>query len=486
MVKLYFTDYFEVTPDALARHGAFNISLVTDLPLFIDPFLLFNSKRADYHNLHEEIIRYLRFLRDRAASGPLGVGLKDSWYRFPEIPQTWLGFSESGNKGLGLGPSFGGKLHDNLANIFRDFGSEKITRSSHLEKLCLITDGVGNDKISDFVTNLIHGFLLRYTEQFAKLQIPPHLCREFAASRVRFNYETETWESGIFTLPALGSDYVLLTPTDILTKDDTWINRNDLINDFARIPNALPSKQLREQVNNYFSKRLPREPTRKEYDRAVLDTIGAFPALIDAYIRHKEDSGEVAKGISGEKVAFSNALYVQQFGQLAQLLADQSGFYDSPGITYQEARNRVDFFKDVIENKGGHAFFYVKGKVVERETDLHLLYRLTWFGTPVDVTREANDGRGPVDYKISMGSADKTLVEFKLASNSQLKRNLLNQAGVYERASDAKKTIKVIVYFSESQLRRVRGILRAIEAEGDPDIVLIDARRDNKPSGSKA
>jgi len=117
----------------------------------------------------------------------LGDGLKASWYRFPEIPQTWLGFSVSGNKGLGLGPRFGATLHDNLGNIFRDFGTETITKSSHLEKLCLIADGVGNDKISDFVTNLIHGHLLKYTETFAKRYIPAHLRREFAASRVRFN-----------------------------------------------------------------------------------------------------------------------------------------------------------------------------------------------------------------------------------------------------------------------------------------------------------
>jgi hypothetical protein len=287
-------------------------------------------------------------------------------------------------------------------------------------------------------------------------------------------------------LPAFGDDYVLLTPKDILTKDDTWINRSDLIRDFEQIPDALPSKQLRAQVNNYFAKRLPRDPTQKEHDRAVLDTIAAFPALIDAFIRHKEDNGERAEGISGEKVALSHELYVQQFGQLAQLLQDKTGFYDVRGKTYDEAMRRARFFKDVVENKGGHVLFYVKGKPVEREVDLHVLYRLTWYGSSSDVTREANDGRGPVDFKVSRGAADKTLVEFKLASNTQLKRNLENQAGVYERASDAPRTIKVIVYFSASQKSRVDRILRELDIAGDPDIVLVDARRDNKPSGSKA
>src|SRR5712691_2427393 len=111
---------------------------------------------------------------------------------------------------------------------------------------------------------------------------------------------------------------------------------------------------------------------------------------------------------------------------------------------------------------------------------------MTWFASESDVTREANDGRGPVDFKVSMGSKDKTLVEFKLASNSQLKRNLKGQTPVYQKASDAKRTIKVIVYFTAAEKRRVDGILRELKLTDDSDIVLVDARKDNKPSGSKA
>ena len=51
------------------------MSLVNDLPLFIDPFLLFNSEKPEYRALHDEIIRYLRFLRDEAAAGAGDAGL---------------------------------------------------------------------------------------------------------------------------------------------------------------------------------------------------------------------------------------------------------------------------------------------------------------------------------------------------------------------------------------------------------------------------
>ncbi len=73
-----------------------------------------------------------------------------------------------------------------------------------------------------------------------------------------------------------------------------------------------------------------------------------------------------------------------------------------------------------------------------------------------------------------------------MAKNSQLKRNLQKQTPVYERASDASRSIKVIIYFSRNEMNRVTRILKSLGLAGDRDIVLIDARKDNKPSGSKA
>ncbi|MCO5173094.1 MAG: hypothetical protein M9914_02800 [Trueperaceae bacterium] len=52
----------------LEEYGAFDISLACDVPLFVDPFLLFNIKEQGYRDQHDGIIRLLLF-RDRAAPG---------------------------------------------------------------------------------------------------------------------------------------------------------------------------------------------------------------------------------------------------------------------------------------------------------------------------------------------------------------------------------------------------------------------------------
>jgi hypothetical protein len=488
MVSLYFTDFFEVDEAALDDYGAFNVSLVTDLPLFIDPFLLFNSEDQTYQNLHDDIINYLRFLKRKSEGQGISEALLLSWYCFSEVRQNWLGFCKTGNSGRGLGRDFARSLNRNLVLVFNNFGQEKVTKGSHLEKLCLIKGGVGRDMISDFTTNLIKGFLLQYTEAFATKNIDPALLRKVAVERAVFRYDTETWMSGRYVLPFYQGDYVLLTPKDILTKDETWISHSDMVSNFYDIPDAIENSSLRAQVSNYFESRLPKDKdaTKEEHLKAVEATISKFPELLDFYIRQKEDSGDQAVATSNAKVMESQRLYIKQFAELIAMLQRLTPFYSISGNTADETRRKIEYFKDVVENKGGHHIFYVDGKPVRKETDIHILFRLTWHGTPSDVSREVNDGRGPADFKVSRGAGDKTLVEFKLASNTQLRRNLEKQLEIYKKASDASAGFKVIVYFTEEELVRVKRVLRELKMERDSYIYLVDARLDNKPSASKA
>ena len=344
--------------------------------------------------------------------------------------------------------------------------------------------------LSDFTTNLVKGYLCEFTQRFARMHLDNSQRKVFSVRHVRFNYETVSWTTGQFELPVLGPDYVLLTPKDILTRDESWINRPDLINQFQGIADALPDSALRAQINTYLLHVLPRDPkNKKEIDAAIEVAIAKFPQVLDYYIRNKENTGDHAKSVARERVNSVQKLLVTQVQEFAQHIQTYmpTDFYHIGQDTYQDAKRRLVFLKDVIENKGGHKFFYSDGKPIQREEDIQILYRLTWFGSISDASREVNDGRGPADYKVSRGAGDKTIVEFKLAKNTQLKRNLLRQTEIYRKASDSNKpSLKAILYFNEQQLNRVNTILREIDLQDSPHIILIDARSDNKPSGSKA
>jgi hypothetical protein len=486
-IELYFTQYFGIDPKVLEDYGAFDISLASDLPLFVDPFLLFNSERPEYRALHADIIRYLTFLRDHA-DRPLTSGLINAWYKFGEVKQNWLGFTLLGNAGSGLGVDFARALHSSLGSILRNFGTETITKGTHLEKLALIKEGVGRDNVSDFTTNLIKSYLLGYTQTFAKQRLEDHQSARFSVPRAEFNYATETWATRTYELPIFRGDFVLLTPADILTRDDTWISRSDMLHRFSQLPAAVPDDQLRAQMNNYFGSMLSARPSRDELSGAAQATLRRYPELIDYYIRDREDTGDQAVGASAKRREETKAFLVEMVKAVVADLAERTDFYFTPQTSYAEALFRSRAFKAYIEDQDGYKLINRPGheRAFSNEKDIQLYFGLAFVGGEYDVNREVNNGRGPVDFKVSKGSFDKSLIEVKLASNSHLKRNLEKQVEIYEKANGTRASVKMIVCYTADEVAKVDRILGELKLRGDESIVVIDARADNKPSGSKA
>ena len=191
---------------------------------------------------------------------------------------------------------------------------------------------------------------------------------------------------------------------------------------FDTICAGLPNHQLRSEIYNYYKSKLPQHPkkkvTLKETSEAIQKTIRAYPDIIKYFVKSKEENKVGAKNISEQKVEEVFNLFVYQVSRLVDELKEKTDFYSIPAFSsYDESIKRAKFLKDFIENKDGYKVFYHDNSPIKRESDLQIIYRLTWFATDLDVNREPNNGRGPVDYAISRGAKDKTLVEIKLASN---------------------------------------------------------------------
>ena len=492
----FFTDIFNIKEDILEAYGAFNISLINDLPLFIDPFLLYGSNKKEYQLLHQKMLKYLSFLKAKAEAGSVTRSDIQSWYIFPEVKQNWFGYSKSGNEGNGLGIQFGKAMSSNITQVFKDLNKEKITASSHIEKVGLFQIGIGKDSISDFTVNLIKDFLLNYTQTFALKYIQKEQLKNIQVEKSYFDFDLERWMPKQYQLPFYNNDYVILTPKDLLTKDETWINSHDMLERYPEICRAISNEQLRAEINRYYVKQLPvpviknkntkktKSPTKKDLKQAAFDTISTYPILTDYYIKIKEKNKEQAIKIAKEKVNDSIDFFYNSVKMTISLLEKSTNFYEiEPNSSYEEAYQRLLYLKDFIENNDGYKLFYHKGEPLKRESDLQLIYKLTWYSTPYDVNREVNNGRGPADYAISLGSADKTIIEFKLASNTKLKQNLAKQVEVYKKANNTKSSITVILYFNDAEYMRVYKILKELEQENNKDIILIDAGND-KPSAS--
>lgn len=474
-IKTYFSDFFEVEPNVIEDYGAFNISLINDLPLFIDPFLLFNSKDQKYSKLHQDIIDYLLFLKN-ISSNSLSEGDINNYFRFPEVKQTWLGYSKNGNSGSGLGKKFANGLSNSFKSYLSNFGNEQLT-SAHLEKVCLFDTGIGKDNISDFTTNLIVGYLAEYTENFAKKYINKKFLKQFAISKYKFNYKTQSWESKTFELPYLinpkgKSEYVLLTPKNILTKNEQWINNTDKIDNFDAVLNSISDDQMRAQINRYFASILKKDArgrsTKKDYKEAKQKTYQEYPELIDLYIRYKEKDGKNAILISDQAVNKTKEIFYDFAKEITQKLSKEE-YYGKPNNSFNDIRHRLLFFKDWVENKGGWKLFYNQKRLITNEPELQLLFKLTHIDSEYDINSEVDNGSGSVDFTTSKGSKDKAIVEFKLAKNSKFKQNShpLGQVRKYEKSNGTKKSIKVFFCFSKEEVIKVQKYIADFQLNQD-------------------
>ncbi|MFA7156989.1 MAG: hypothetical protein WC123_04775 [Bacilli bacterium] len=500
-MKGLFSEKFDIEASKIEEYGAINISLVCDIPLFIDPLLIFNSNNTEYKELHKSIIKYFHFLATKANNNLTQAEIK-TWFTFKEVCNNWLGYSLEGNKGSALNMKFANILYKNIRFILEN---NNITKGIHAEKIMLLYDGSGKDNISDMIVNLIKSFLCSYTEKFAKEYLSNNNCKDIIVEKVEFNYETESFISKEYYLPYIinekgKEEYILLTPKDILREEEPSINRRDFYTRNETVRNSIDNDVLRVQVDNYIQKAvLNYEQEIKKSNKKIKESdinkikIGAFddmvkenPIIYDYYIRLRENEVEETKikcltevNEQLEKLIIRAERISVQFKEL--------GYNPSKNITArEESKYRIEFFKHIIEDCDGYKILYYKDKRIAKEDDLNRMFRLVWADTDFKQSYDANNGRGEADVVVSKGVKNQCVVEFKLASNSKLS-TVFKQADVYCKANDCLEKLIVIFYFTESEYIKTQNMINKFNFGNliDKEIFLIDCRNDNKIAGSK-
>lgn len=498
---MLFSDFFNVSPERINEYGAVDIPLVCDLPLFIDPLLIFNSEKIEYQKLHEEIIKYFHFLAVKAQRQLTEYEIK-TWFSFNEVKQNWLGYSLEGNDGLALGKKFSTFLANNIRFALENNG---ISKDQHIEKIMLLYEGSGKDKISDLTVNLIKNYLLEFTEKFAIQFLDPKNLRKFPVDKAYFNYDTESFVSKEYILPCVRDskgrfDFVLLTPCDILREDEPSINRKNYFQSHERIRSSIDNDVLKVQVDNYILEAVKKYELKQQENRkkvsertirrielnAFTELTEEYPELYDYYVRLRESDAEEIKSTSLLELDTQISKIIINSKQMIKTF-EENRYRVCDGLTAQEeAVNRLNFFKHIIEDCDAYRNFYVDGKCIALENDLQRMFKLVWYGTSFKADFETNNGRGPADVIISKGQNNQCIIEFKLASNSQL-AHVFEQVNVYEKANNAEGSLIAIFYFNQQQLEKTQRILKELGHEDKigKSVFLIDCRNDNKPSASK-
>lgn len=250
--------------------------LAVDLPLAIDPFLLYKSRDATLRGLHSQLLSLFQQGIQLFRGGDR-AGL-DQLIDFPEVDEIGFGYSEGTIGGRGLGAQLNHLLAQTLAAspMLQERGLR------HVEELQLVSIGVGPDRVSDIAGNVLKSYLIDYTQRQAQLWRIP-LTTGMPVNHY-FDFDDWEWTDGHFDLPRnpVSGLPILLVPRRVV-RLLPWINYDDYVRTDFRMY-LKPSK----------GPRLPQHPGMTNAKRTglakkeVIEITRDRLELLDQYVTRKE------------------------------------------------------------------------------------------------------------------------------------------------------------------------------------------------------
>jgi hypothetical protein len=216
-----------------------------DIPLYVDPFLLWRSPSQQDQALHTSLVNAFNHLGQLAKKG-----------RAEDAASILIAASECDEVGLGSsanrqGKRIGRPKADEIIALFEKLPPYASRGFRHFEEIQFYVDGISKDRISDISCSFLKSFLIDFTiDQCLKLGIPTDRSRVDRVYNYRKN-EFEVQEVQSPVSPVNGRP-LLFVPKRWL-RFSPWINYDDY---FARacpqdeISHA-PEELKRVEVLNY-------------------------------------------------------------------------------------------------------------------------------------------------------------------------------------------------------------------------------------------
>lgn len=235
-----------------------------DVPLYLDPFLLWRSDDPEYRRLHADLLEFVDQVREHA------VGGRDTRARVllsavSEPFELGLGYAAGTKRGSALGPG----TIDGIVRTFQQVPQLQATGLDHLEVLALLVPGIAEDRISDLTASVIKHWLAEFTERRCKdFGVPTTSHRLVGWDAVALD-----WRPFVARLPQNPSDGspVLLVPLDLLRRLP-WINYGDYYRT-TYAPLVLPPGRANRAVAKHDV---------LAYNRAHFDTVRGYVAEREA------------------------------------------------------------------------------------------------------------------------------------------------------------------------------------------------------------
>lgn len=469
-----FSEFYGITRGKI--DDWFDPVLTLDTRLFLDPFLLYASEQGQFIGSHAEVVAFFNSVFQLVAQSG---GNHDSlrWQkalellRFREVDELCLGYTVEGTKGTGSGRGFARII----AGALWEAVQAGLTQITHFEEVAILREGIGADRISDITACLLRTRLAAYTTDVCQRHgIPLRLARY---TRAEYDVDAMQWIPKAYVLPdnPHSGAVVLLAPQRYLrslptiSPEDFWEYCYDNENEVLR---TRYSDDIARHVDKH----------------TIVDLARNRPDLRHKYIAHVESADvspyDFMADPEGLKRWYGATRDYVQANPITLRISSQDDFVTAVVAMIKEFRN-------FVENNRGWALLWNDNRTPRRENSAqHLFLGIVKHycrANNIDVSREANIGRGPVDFKVSHGYALRALLELKLARNSRFWNGLERQLPKYQEAESVRVGYFLVLVQRDldyKKLKHIEARIGALNSQTGYEIshVVVDARYGPTPA----
>lgn len=468
-MPITFSEEFHVPQSVLETTHVFNVILDVDTRVFIDPALLELCKEPEFINSRFKVETYfsniISLLRHSKRKGDMYWRKADRLLTFRELTGTCFGYSKVGTGGNAIGSVLRNDILTTIQELMREGETDPVL----FELLGVFQEGIGCDRVSDLITFILREDVLKYTQRVVTTARIPTISVHFG------KHTYKTCRNPYNNKPLLLLPSIILSPLPIA----------DSFDDIDRI--CQENERVRQEINAYFDFDRKKKLHKSEILSLMHSSMSFRSALVSAYKTMPKQAYDFITDPAGEYAWLAAAReYVAEYPlPLTEFPLNTTD--DVLTVT----RKICDRFKSLVEDNGLSKLLYNIDGTPKHESAAQLLF----YGIAdsyceannIDLTKEGNNGRGPVDFKLSRGAKDKVVVETKLTSNPQLRHGIETQLPIYMQQEKTKQAIYLVIDTGHSKaldnfIRFYNNLGKEIKSK--ISYLIIDAK--SQPSASKA
>lgn len=438
------SDYLGIDRKILESKKVFNTILDSDSRYFINFVRVRDAITSELSGSYETLQRFF---------GEIGLILKasrnynDRFYReaylrlnMHELKEICLGYAMKGTAGSGSGK----RLKTTILSTAKEILDAGIEDPEIFQLVGLFEEGIGPDRISDMVGRIIMNDLENYS------------LRILSEIKDLIKTDIQMTERGFLLNPYNGKPLIML-PMELLHELPIAEEWEDI--DYVCAVN----RDVRDRINAVIGdewRKITTQQKKNVLKRILLKEPSLFRKLIDDYKEFNLPEYDFARDPLGEAIWYSCAKdYATAFP-----LAFAVKRIDNQDTLIANVREICLQFKQLIEQNGLNEILYTDDGKPRRERISQKVFQgiadSYCEANNLDMSPEVNSGRGPVDFKFSIGRNLKVLVEVKLTTNPQLVHGYERQLIEYEKSERTEDSFYMVIDNggSEKQLERLLAI----------------------------